>query len=91
MASGYNMPNMLPRENLKTVQFDAFWTFGVHFAAIVCENICKNVDFLYKNCRYCITVHYIYRGIRAYFPGCLYIVHFDAFWSTFSENFLLRK
>ena len=33
--------------------------FGVYFAAILSKKISKNVHFLYKNYRYCITAHYI--------------------------------
>ena len=32
-----------------------------------------------------------FRGIGAYSRKCLFIVQFGAFWSTFSEIFLLRK
>ena len=33
----------------------------------------------------------IVRGIGAYSPEYLFIVQYGAFWSTFSENFLLTK
>ena len=46
-----------PRKFLKMVQFGGFWR-------IFCKkNNCKNIHFLYKNNRYCITAHIIFRGI----------------------------
>ena len=55
-----------------------------------CKKVCKNTHFLYKNNRYCITVHTIFRGIEAYYPDFLSIVQFGVFWSTFSVIFLLK-
>ena len=43
-----------------------FVRFGVYFAAILSEKNCKNVHFLYKSYRYCITAHYI--GVLEHTP-----------------------
>ena len=38
-----------------------------------------------------VLLRTIFRGNGAYSPECLFIVQFCLFWSTISENFLLRK
>ena len=48
---------MFPRENFK--KWCNLVRFGVYFAAILSKKICKNVYFVYKSYRYCITGHYI--------------------------------
>ena len=64
--------------------------FGVYFAAIFSPKNAKMFIFYIKNIDI-VLLRAKFRGIGAYSPKCLFIVQFGAFWSTFSEIFLLRK
>ena len=57
LLRGFAVRGMLPRIILK--KWCNFVRFGVYFDATLSEKNCKNVHFLYKLYRYCITAYYI--------------------------------
>ena len=66
----------------KGISTGAFWSI---FAPILYEKFCKTVNFYIKIIQIAL-MRTIFRGIGAYrSQECLFIVQFDAFWSTFPE------